>query len=126
MLPDIIDKPVGIYLLGNTFGNGRIFAHTLLLVVIVGLIGVYLYQSQGKAWLVTLSFGSLFHLFEDQMWLTPRTFFWPAYGWAFEKTDTSSWLQNIFYAVRTNPAVYVPELIGGHHNDEFCSQGGSF
>lgn len=36
LLPDIIDKPVGRYILAGTFQyNGRIFSHTLLLVVLL-------------------------------------------------------------------------------------------
>ena len=29
-LPDLIDKPLGIYLLGRQLGSGRIYGHTLL------------------------------------------------------------------------------------------------
>ncbi|RNI15777.1 hypothetical protein EFE42_00600 [Methanohalophilus sp. RSK] len=37
MLPDIIDKVIGRVLFADTFASGRIFAHSLLFVVVLGL-----------------------------------------------------------------------------------------
>jgi hypothetical protein len=39
MLPDIIDKTVGMVLFADTFANGRIFAHALLFIVVMGVAG---------------------------------------------------------------------------------------
>ncbi len=112
LLPDIIDKPVGIYLLGDVFSNGRIFSHTLLVATAMVLAGIYLYSRNQNRWLISLAFGSLFHLLEDQMWLNPRTFLWPAYGWTFAKGDTVSWLQRILQELQTDPGRIVPEMAG--------------
>lgn len=60
-----------------------------------------------------LSFGTFMHLIQDQMWLEPRTLLWPLYGFAFEKKDLTYWVQNILYALRTKPDVYLPELLVG-------------
>ena len=38
MLPDIIDKPLGHFVLGETLNNGRIYAHTLVFLVLVAII----------------------------------------------------------------------------------------
>jgi len=38
LLPDVIDKPVGIYLFRSTFSNGRIFCHTLLFLILISLL----------------------------------------------------------------------------------------
>ena len=43
LLPDIIDKPVGLYFWRDTFSNGRIFCHTLLFLMVITLAGLYLY-----------------------------------------------------------------------------------
>ena len=112
LLPDIIDKPIGTVLFRNFFSSGRIFCHTLLFLVILSSVAVYLFKRRGQTWLIALSFGTFMHLILDGMWLTPRTLLWPAYGWAFERENLSNWLQNILYTLRTDPSVYLPELVG--------------
>jgi len=112
LLPDIIDKPVGQFFLRDSLSSGRIFCHTLAFLLLITPTGFYLYRSHGKTWLLVLAFGTFTHLICDQMWLAPQTLLWPAYGWAFPKSDLTYWLQNILYALFTDPAVYVPELVG--------------
>lgn len=112
LLPDIIDKPLGTFFFRDTFSSGRIFCHTLAFLLFITLIGFYLYRSHGKTWMLTLSFGTFTHLIFDKMWRAPQTLLWPVYGWTFEKVDLTHWIWNIFYAVRTDPGVYVPELVG--------------
>lgn len=112
LLPDIIDKPIGQFFFKDTFSNGRIFSHTLLFLIVITLAGLYLQRSRGKTWLLLFSFGTFTQLTIDQMWLTPETFLWPLYGFAFKRIDLTHWTQNILYALRTDPGIYVPELIG--------------
>ena len=108
LLPDIIDKPVGWLFLSN----GRIFCHTFLFMVFVSLGGFYLYRRYRKNWLLAVSFGTLMHLVLDQMWLHSRTLLWPLYGFTFEKIDPAHFVEDTLDGLRTNPAVYVPEIIG--------------
>ena len=112
LLPDIIDKPLGWFFFRESLSNFRIFCHTLLFLIIITLAGLYLYRGCGKAWLLVLSFGTFTHLILDQMWLEPRTILWPFFGFAFERIDLTHWTENIFHALRTNPGVYVPEIVG--------------
>ena len=112
LLPDIVDKPLGQLLLRDSIGNGRIFCHTLLFLVLITAAGLYLYWNRGKPWLLVLAFGSFTHLILDQMWLTPQTLFWPLYGFAFEKMALAHWTQRILYALLTDPRVYIPEMAG--------------
>lgn len=117
MLPDIIDKPIGGVLFAHTFGNPRIFAHTLLFSLLTVLIGLYLYRL-GKIWLLPLSFGCAIHLILDQMWLEPRTLLWPLYGLSFEKLDPSDYMWSMDYAqgmtnwLLTDPSIFIPEIVG--------------
>ena len=113
LLPDIVDKPIGIYLFRNTFSTGRIFCHTLLFLILITIAGIYLYRSRTKVWLLVLSFGMLIHLLLDQMWLVPRTLLWPLYGFHFPPEDVSEWGREMLHALRTDPGTYVPEIIGG-------------
>lgn len=112
MLPDIIDKPVGLYFFRDTFSTGRIFCHTLLFLIFITLVGVCLYKLKGKPWLLVLSFGTFIHLLSDQMWLAHKTFLWPFYGLAFEREDITDWATKMLHALHTDPSVYLPEFAG--------------
>lgn len=72
LLPDIIDKPLGMLLL--PLNSGRIFGHTLLFIFVLLLIGLK-YRK-----FLFLSFASFLHLIEDEMWNVPETLFWPLLG----------------------------------------------
>jgi len=112
VLPDLIDKPLGLWLLRDTMSNSRIFAHTLLFAILLLAVGVYAYRSHRKLNLLCLSFGNLTHLGLDAMWLNPRTLFWPLYGWNFGREDVSHWLDSILVSLSTDPGVYIPESLG--------------
>lgn len=112
LLPDIIDKPVGQFFFRETFGNGRIFSHTLLFLVIIAVVGSFLYKSRRKVWLLILASGTFMHLILDEMWSAPRTLFWPFLGFTFERVDLTNWASNIFHALISNPEVYIPEAVG--------------
>ena len=112
LLPDIIDKLVGHFFFRETFNNGRIFSHTLLFLVLITAVGLYLRRHWHQRWLFPLAFGTLTHLIFDQMWRTPRTLFWPGFGFGFSRADISDWIPNILHALVSDPEVYVPELLG--------------
>ena len=115
MLPDIVDKPIGSFLFDDIFHNGRIFAHTLLFLLILTFAGFYYFKKKERSWLIILSMGSFIHLMQDQIWLMPRTLLWPLYGWTFDKLDVTGteWLKMLYYELRSDVSVYVPEIIGG-------------
>lgn len=113
MLPDIIDKPLGIYIFVETFSNGRIFAHTLLFFLVISIIGLlFHYWRHGKLGILTLSLCSGFHLVLDQMWRIPQTLLWPIYGPTFPKAELGNWLPHIINALHTESTVYIPEIMG--------------
>jgi hypothetical protein len=85
MLPDIIDKPVGMIFFADTFGSGRIFGHTLLFVLLLAVAGYYLFSKKGDAGVLILAGGSLVHQLLDSMWNSPASFLWPLLGWEFER-----------------------------------------
>ena len=64
MLPDILDKPLGI--LG--IGGGRFIFHSLAFVVLLYFVRKELY------------FGSLIHLILDRMWEEPEILLYPLLG----------------------------------------------
>jgi inner membrane protein len=113
LLPDIIDKPLGLFFFKETLSSGRTIGHTLLFLILLTVAGLYLYFRHSKTWLLILSFGTLMHLILDQMWQNPKTLLWPFFGFAFEREDITDWLPNTLQALLTKPEVYVPELVGG-------------
>lgn len=108
LIPDIIDKPVGLPLIGS----GKIFCHSLLFLILISASGWCLWHFRKKNWLLLISGGTLVHLLLDRMWLWPRVFFWPLYGWTFPRGIFDDWLPNIWHALLTMPSVYIPELTG--------------
>jgi membrane-bound metal-dependent hydrolase YbcI (DUF457 family) len=112
LLPDIIDKPVGQYFFRGTFNNGRIFSHTLLFLILISVIGFYLYKRHRQVWMLTLAAGTFMHLLLDEIWLTPGTLFWPLLGLTFSKIELTGWLSDIFRELFSMPRVYIPEAIG--------------
>ena len=96
LLPDLIDKPLGMVIFSSTIANGRTIAHTLLFSFTLFLTGLYLYDKRGDIKVLTLASGSIFHLMEDQMWSSPRTLFWPIFGWHFHKNPHQTGLKYLF------------------------------
>jgi inner membrane protein len=114
LLPDIIDKPIGRYFFQDYFSNGRIYAHTILFFVILASGGLLLYSARHRTWLLALAYGALTHLILDEMWKSPRTLFWPLYGFSFEREPVSfwPWMERLWHNVSTNPWVLTPEIVG--------------
>lgn len=112
LLPDIIDKPLGLFFLRDAISNGRIFSHTLLFLILGTLAGICLYRKRRATWLLAISLGTFTHLVLDGMWGMPRTLLWPLFGFAFDKPDLTDWLPGIIHELTSDPTVYIPELVG--------------
>ena len=109
MLPDILDKPLGIWL----HISGRAIAHTLVFAVVLVAAGFTLFAWRRSTGLLCLAFASGLHLVLDQMWLAPSTLFWPAYGWSFAPGASTEWWGRWLNSLISNPDAYVPEITGG-------------
>ena len=108
LLPDIIDKPVGMIIL--PLHNGRVFAHTLLFVLILLLIGLK-YRK-----FLFLSSASFLHLLEDEIWNEPETLFWPLLGFEFparEHVSFYEYLGRIASEYTPSPShIFISEVVG--------------
>ena len=111
-LPDIIDKPIGAYLLRNTFHNSRIFAHTLVFSSILILIGTYLMYKRRKNNVLLLGICSSIHLILDSMWLYTGILFWPYFGFKFPVRPEGNWLSSDILSLISDPSYYLPEIVG--------------
>jgi inner membrane protein len=115
LVSDAIDKPIGHYFFADYFSNGRIYSHTLAFTLLVSFIGALVWVFTKKSWLSWIGFGIWMHLILDQMWLEPRTLFWPILGWEFPRyphQEFTSWLVGIFHAIINDPRVLLSELVG--------------
>ena len=106
MLPDIIDKTIGLLIFREYIDNGRIYAHTLLFAFVVTLLAGY-FRNRAA---ISVSFGTWTHLAFDRMWEVPETLFWPTLRWDFPRTgfDPARWIEMLF----TDPYIYISEIIG--------------
>lgn len=89
VLPDLLDKPIGLGFLGS----GRVFAHTLIFGGTL-LAAVLITTSRGgtarKCWMA-LTVGVMFHLLLDGMWTVRETLLWPLFGWQFPTGVPNDW-----------------------------------
>jgi len=111
ILPDLIDKPLGVFILREELSNGRIFAHSLLFVVLLLLAALAWRRSAGPA-LSLLALGSAAHLALDRLWMDPDTLLWPLLRWRLERQDVSDWPEQMLEQLSTDPYVYVSEVVG--------------
>ena len=80
LLPDLVDKPLGHLVLH--WDAGRLFAHTLLFTLALGLAAWAALRRAPRvaALLAALAFGSGAHLLLDSMWREPAVLLWPFLG----------------------------------------------
>jgi inner membrane protein len=111
MLPDLIDKPLGIFILGDELHNGRFLGHSLLFVVLLLLAALAFRRSAGPV-LSAVALGSAAHLVLDRMWVETDTLLWPLLGWTPEKEDVSGWLEQMLEQLFSDPYIYLSEAAG--------------
>ena len=123
LLPDLIDKPLGLIIFASTISNGRMISHTLLFSITLFIIGLYFYEKRNSIVIITLASGSFFHLMEDQMWNTPQTLFWPLLGWSFPKDNIANGIAFLLMLFKESftlnlsqgfslERTFIPEIIG--------------
>ena len=108
MLPDIIDKPLGMLVFGSP-NMGRTFAHTLLFLLILAAVSFRLRDIR----IASFTWGVFVHLLLDFMWSSPVTLLWPLLGGFPDAPhmDTFSYLQMLLLGLE-EPGILIPELLG--------------
>jgi inner membrane protein len=112
LMPDIIDKPLGIFVFGDTLSNGRIYGHTLLFLLVLAGAGFWLWRYRRGGWLMAIACGVLMHLILDQIWIEPETLFWPLLGFSFGRLNVENWVGEVFFSLFHDPYTFIPEITG--------------
>jgi len=107
VLPDLIDKPLGILLTG-TVGFGRIYAHTLLFAALFLIAGAFAWRGNRRWGFLILALGSgvISHQILDAMWFEPAAWFWPLFG-PFPPPDLDIPFLSYFLADLLQPAEWL-------------------
>jgi hypothetical protein len=108
MLPDIIDKPLGLIVFCS-LNMGRLVAHTLLFLMLLSALSFFSRDIR----LISLTWGVLIHLSLDSMWNSPTILLWPLLG-PFPSAsllDTMSYIEMLLLGLK-NPGIALPEIAG--------------
>jgi inner membrane protein len=114
LLPDIIDKPLGLILFPDVLANGRTFLHSLLFLLLTLMAAAIIYRKQRQLWGFYIAFGVLIHLTMDAMWTDPVTLYWPFLG-AFQAHPGISFIEIVQSWTRSfleEARLYFPEAVG--------------
>lgn len=112
VLPDLIDKPVGVFLFRNVFHNSRIFMHSLLVIALLFIAGLLLLKRRKNNKLLLLSVGCLIHIVLDSMWMFPGIFYWPFLGLQFPVRPAGDWAMEGFRHLLSDPLTLFSEIGG--------------
>lgn len=98
ILPDLIDKPLGLILFPQTLDNARTFGHTLLFVGIIIVLALIALRSRNAPLIIFgLAGAVLLHQILDEMWHEPVTWFYPL-GGMFQPHPEVNFLCKLFLA----------------------------
>ncbi len=106
LLPDLVDKPLGIFVLGSVLGTGRIFLHTLLFLLVLVLAGAVVYRRYGRPALLAVGLGVASHQVLDTMWTSPRNWLYPLLG-AAPRIRTEDWFLRELLLELANPLEWI-------------------
>ncbi len=95
LLPDMLDKPLGLILAADLVGNGtRSVGHTLVFALALLAAAGAATVAFRRAFPMALALAAAGHLALDSMWNHARILLWPLYGWRFplrEETTVTEW-----------------------------------
>ena len=111
VLPDVIDKAVGEVLFKSYFENGRIFAHTFVISLLLLVAGTYTCKRRGDNRILLLALGVAGHLVLDRIWIEAATAYWPAMGSFMRYPSEGTIIEQIMEYLRDS-AFWATEIAG--------------
>ncbi|UCG70470.1 MAG: metal-dependent hydrolase [Thermoplasmata archaeon] len=113
ILPDIIDKIIGMIILKEEISNGRLFTHSIVIVSIFSILLLITTKIKINRGL-QIPFYIIpvyLHLLLDRLWEDPHTLFWPIFRTSFPKLDMG--ISDYFTILLSEPYIFVGEVLGG-------------
>jgi len=112
MLPDIVDKIVGMIIFKDEISNGRLFTHSIVITGIFSILLLVFVKIKFGHILKTLFYISpvYIHLLLDRMWEEPATLLWPLLGTSFPRLDIE--ISDYFTILLSDPYIFVTEVLG--------------
>ena len=80
VLPDLVDKGLGHIVFSSSLDNGRIFFHSLVIVLLLALVGLIVWNYYRSFAFLVVGLGVLLHQVVDMMWKQPVTWYYPLLG----------------------------------------------
>jgi membrane-bound metal-dependent hydrolase YbcI (DUF457 family) len=105
VLPDLIDKPLGL-LMPEVFGSGRTIFHSLGIVCIFLIIALIFVTSNHRVQGVGLVIAVFLHQVSDEMWSQPSNWFYPLFG-PFQGPVIPDYISTFFWFEITNPGEWL-------------------
>ena len=102
LLADLVDKPIGLVLFRESFNNGRIYGHSLLVNLALTLLLLVLHKP------LIYSLALWLHQLCDLMWTRPGVALWPFTGpFTYRDLPLDQWV-----IVSLSPYHLVAEVVG--------------
>ena len=80
VLPDLVDKGLGHIVFSSSLDNGRIFFHSLIIVLLFAVVGLIVWNYYRSFAFLVVGLGVLLHQVVDMMWKQPVTWYYPLLG----------------------------------------------
>lgn len=80
VLPDIVDKPLGHLVLNSVLDNGKIYFHSLIIVLLFTAAGIFVWRYYHSNSFLCVAFGMIIHQLVDFMWNKPVNWYYPFFG----------------------------------------------
>ncbi len=105
VIPDVIDKSLGL-LFPAVLGGGRTVFHSLSMIVLILIVTVLFVRSNLKMVGVGFACAVLLHQVFDKMWNEPANWFYPLLG-PFQGSMIPEYLSTYFWLEITNPGEWL-------------------
>ncbi len=106
ILPDLIDKPLGYLVLEGSVNFGRIYFHSLVLLLAFVVAGVLVWWKYRSFIGIALALGVLSHQVLDLMWAEYWNWLWPFFG-PFRGREIENFFMDGFLRELANPSEWL-------------------
>ena len=106
VLPDIVDKPLGHIIFSSSLDNGKIFFHSLVIVLLFFIAGLLVWKYYRSYSFLVVAFGMFLHQVVDMMWVQPIAWYYPLLG-RFETDTSPDYFLGAVVAELTSPTEWI-------------------